>query len=64
MNDDFDDTLTTTCAAPVYQSNNLSSDRAEMTENHVKIESKWKCIGRGLVVLLNRFLNLIFKSFC
>ena len=30
--------LTTTCAAPVYQSNNLSTDTVEMTENRAENE--------------------------
>ena len=33
-NNGFGDTLTTTCAAPVYRSNDLSSDTVEMTKTH------------------------------
>ena len=38
MNNGFGDTLTTTCATPVYRSDNLSSDSAEMAEYRVEIE--------------------------
>ena len=42
MNNGFGDTLTTTCATPVYRSDNVSSDTADMTENRVEIEPKRK----------------------
>ena len=57
MNNGFGDTLTTMCAAPVYRSDNVSSDTAEMTENRVKIELERKVKRRGLVALLNRLSN-------
>ena len=57
MNNGFGDTLTTTYAAPVYRSDNVSSDTAEMTENRVEIELERKVKRRGLVELLNRLSN-------